>query len=290
MSENKPVCEAGQILLCQGVSITKIFVALFLEQAQSNSSRPFEAMRNTRVFHRRNDEQARTAGFTVVELVVVIALMLILSALLLPALSSAKEKARRAVCRNNMSQDYLVCMNYANDNGDVLPSAADNFGNYHSIRLSDQTFTNLVSVYAGDTSNILYCPNLSFGAGPNNIVTHDAYGYIIGYSYLADDVKTTTKGADSTISPVRFTIAPTNELLADANYWTPGQTNLAPHTPVGAAMAVSAGFLSTGASNSASLGAVGGNIELFDGSINWRSIKSMKTYSASSANDSFGNW
>ena len=249
-------------------------------------------MRIKRVFHRRNDEQASSAGFTLVELVVVIAMMGILTALLLPALSSAKEKARRAVCRNNMSQLYLVCLNYANDNGDVLPSAADNFDNYHSIRLSDQTFTNLVADYAGGASNIFYCPNLAFGLGPNKMGYHDAYGYIIGYSYLADDIKLTGKGADYTLVPVKFTAAPTNELLADANYWTPGQTNIAPHTSMGAAMALSSipASAGLGATNSAGLGAKGGNIELFDGSINWRTISSMQTQRASSSGDAFGNW
>ena len=86
-------------------------------------------MRITRVFHRRNDEQAGSTGFTMVELAVVVALMSILSALLLPALSGAKEKARRAICKGNMRQVYLVAMNYANDNEDSLPSASDNFGN-----------------------------------------------------------------------------------------------------------------------------------------------------------------
>src|SRR5271155_2103909 len=101
-------------------------------------------MKMQRVLHRRNDEQDGSAGFTLVELSVVIAMTAILTALLLPALSSAKEKSRRAVCKSNLHQLYFVLQNYSDDNADVLPSAADNIGNYHSIRLSDQTFTNLV--------------------------------------------------------------------------------------------------------------------------------------------------
>ena len=253
-------------------------------------------MNTQRVFHRRNDEPGGSAGFTLVELMVVISMTAVLTALLLPALSGAKEKARRAACKNDLSQLYLVCAGYANDNADVLPSAADNNDEYHSIRLSDQTFTNLVEDYAGGNSNIFYCPNLKFAAGANRLVTHDAYGYIIGYSYLADDIVTSVKDPlGYSLVPVKFsTTAPTNELLADANYWTLAQNasiplmSMAPHTKAGAAL-IRGPSSGAGAANSASIGAMGGNIEFFDGSIQWRTIKSMQTFSASSVDDAFGN-
>jgi type II secretory pathway pseudopilin PulG len=250
-----------------------------------------------RVFHRRNDERSTTsAGFTMVELMVVIAMTLILTALLLPALSDAKEKSRRAVCRNNEKQLSYVFQMYADDNNDILPSAADNIGNYHSIVLSDATFTNLVNNYAEGTSTIFYCPNLVFNAGANGLVTHSNYGYIIGYSYLADNVPSSTKGADTGSATVIKMSAQlqTNVLLADANYWMPngngyGQSmRLAPHTASGAALAHVTS--APGATNSASLGAVGGNVELYNNSITWRNLSSMQTYSVSSGNDAWANY
>jgi prepilin-type N-terminal cleavage/methylation domain-containing protein/prepilin-type processing-associated H-X9-DG protein len=61
-------------------------------------------------------------GFTLIELLVVIAVIAILASLLLPALKSAKEKAKQAQCLSNIKQCGLALSSYMQDYNETMPA------------------------------------------------------------------------------------------------------------------------------------------------------------------------
>ncbi|MDD2709044.1 MAG: type II secretion system protein [Verrucomicrobiae bacterium] len=81
-------------------------------------------MTTTRLFSisSASNERKNRAAFTLLELLTVITLISVLSALLMPAISKAKESGRRAVCINNLRQIGLALITYAGENDGFIPA------------------------------------------------------------------------------------------------------------------------------------------------------------------------
>ncbi len=212
-------------------------------------------------------------GFTLIEMLLVVAVIVLLISFLLPGLSSAHEKSKRTACQGQLHQMGQNVLMYAQTSNGWLPKGKRDNGDEHCIWVATVTHDTLAGLPLSDPAShalweepdaMTICPDI-----PRTFGYYRApYGWVIGYNYLARHPIASTEGGWK--SPNRTSADPSLPIMVDLNNWSPDGWTFVNHTGRG-------GTVIGGASpHPNSLRTEGGNRLELNGSVRWVDISQMQ--------------
>lgn len=122
----------------------------------------------------------KKTAFTLIELLVVIAIIAILAAMLLPALNSAREKAKTISCASNLKQMGLALSNYTNDYEDYLTWSR------YNAAAPYRTGLHQLLPYLGKSNHVFSSANplvFPLYQCPSAVYKHNNFGNIASYGF-----------------------------------------------------------------------------------------------------------
>lgn len=134
-----------------------------------------------------------TTGFSLVELLVVIAIISVLAAILLPALSRAREQAYRASCANNLRQLFLAFEMYTHDHQGYYPSADDDSLPWLWMGRGFRPVLEEYVPRGKDHPGVFWCPSDTRSA---QVFDSTSYAYSMAFYHSPQQINAMDRGSD----------------------------------------------------------------------------------------------
>ncbi|MBI1371517.1 MAG: prepilin-type N-terminal cleavage/methylation domain-containing protein [Phycisphaera sp.] len=244
-------------------------------------------------------------GFTIVELLVVMSILVLLLSIVLPSMARSREIGRRAVCASRQHQTHMTVLSIASDRFSQLPDTQRDTDNQDHVTWVNHDLFERFQEYAGlepfkftgpnDTEfiadrqmDIFYCANR------RDWERNTSFGHRLGFFYLfgrGGKLPLPWSGDDPdrpwTKSPRMLHDDPTLLFLSDIveqGTVVPNVTSLA-HASNGPSMTIAGAVDDPG-----QLGGEGVNSTYLDGSVRWRSQGALVCHSSTKTGGIKGWW